>query len=229
MSDLPPAGIDESVPLGRLRACFEGAMPAVIATAAADGTPNVTYLSKVRMVDDEHIALSNQFFSKTSRNLAENPFAAILLIDPAGYDEYRLDVAYERTDRRGPMFDQLREDVEAVAAMHGMQDVFRLRAADIYRVVAIEHRPAPDPRRRRGDARGRRPSTGPRTASDWPSSPGVSVVPPISTPGRQRARRPGRAVRLRTTPSSCSPTRGSSGSTPSPATGTTPRAWARRW
>ncbi len=142
MSDLSPAGTDESVPLGTLRACFEGAIPAIIATAAADGTPNVTYLSKVRMVDDEHIALSNQFFSKTSRNLAENPFASILLIDPAGYDEYRLDVAYERTDRRGPMFDQLREDVEAVAAMHGMEGVFRLRAADIYRVVAIEHRPA---------------------------------------------------------------------------------------
>ena len=53
--------------------CFEGVVPAVIASAAADGTPNITYLSRVQLVDNEHLALSNQFFSKTSRNLAENP------------------------------------------------------------------------------------------------------------------------------------------------------------
>ena len=48
----------------------------------ADGTPNITYLSRVHMVDDERVALSNQFFSKTARNLAENPRASVLLIDP---------------------------------------------------------------------------------------------------------------------------------------------------
>ena len=57
--------------LEELTVCFEGAIPAVVATAAADSKPNVTFLSRVRMVDDERIALSNQFFSKTTRNLAE--------------------------------------------------------------------------------------------------------------------------------------------------------------
>jgi predicted pyridoxine 5'-phosphate oxidase superfamily flavin-nucleotide-binding protein len=126
------------IPLGRLELCFEGAVPAVIATASADGVPNVTYLSRVRRVDDEHIALSNQFFSKTVRNLAENPRASLVLVDPTTYDEFRLDVVFERTERQGPVFDRLREDVDAVAAIHGMQDVFKLRAADIYRVVGIE-------------------------------------------------------------------------------------------
>ena len=54
------------IDLGDLEACFEGAIPAVIATASADGTPNVTYLSRVRMVDGQQIALSNQFMSKTT-------------------------------------------------------------------------------------------------------------------------------------------------------------------
>ena len=68
-----------------LRLCFEGAIPAVVATAAADGTPNVTFLSRVRLVDDERIALSNQFFSKTTQNLIENPRASVMLMDPVDY------------------------------------------------------------------------------------------------------------------------------------------------
>ena len=36
-----------------IRRCFEGVVPAMIATASADGTPNVTYLSRVHFVDDD--------------------------------------------------------------------------------------------------------------------------------------------------------------------------------
>ena len=125
-------------PLVGLDLCFEGAVPAVVATAAADGTPNITYLSRVQRVDDERIALSNQFFSKTARNLAENPRASVLLIDPTTYDEYRLTATYERTERRGPVFERLRRDVDALAALEGMQGVFKLRAADVYRVLDVE-------------------------------------------------------------------------------------------
>jgi predicted pyridoxine 5'-phosphate oxidase superfamily flavin-nucleotide-binding protein len=121
-----------------LHRCFEGAVPAVIATASSDGTPNVTYLSRVRAIDDERVALSNQFFSKTLRNLTENPRASVLLIDPVRYHEYRLTLVFERTERRGAIFDRLRDDVDTVAAMTGMQNVFKLRAADIYRVTEIE-------------------------------------------------------------------------------------------
>jgi adenylate cyclase len=127
-----------------VRSCLEGVVPAVVATAAADGTPNITYLSKVHYVDHEHVALSNQFFSKTTRNLAENPNASMLVVSPS-YEQYRLTVQYERTERRGPIFEGLRQDVDAVASLTGMQDVFKLRAADVYRVVAIERYPAATP------------------------------------------------------------------------------------
>jgi predicted pyridoxine 5'-phosphate oxidase superfamily flavin-nucleotide-binding protein len=133
--------VDDNGPtpaLTDISACFEGIVPAVIATASADGVPNVTHLSKVHLVDDDHVALSNQFFSKTTRNLAENPHASVLLVDPVTYDSYRLSLRYERTERRGPVFDRLHQDVEAVAALTGMQGVFRLRSADIYRVVELE-------------------------------------------------------------------------------------------
>ncbi|HMK09979.1 MAG TPA: GAF domain-containing protein, partial [Acidimicrobiales bacterium] len=128
---------DDAVALSSLRECFEGAIPAIIATASATGIPNVTYLSRVRYVDNDHVALSNQFFSKTVRNLAENPVASLVLVDPTTYDEYRLKVVFERTVRKGPIFDRLRADVEEAAAFHNMQDVFKLKAADIFRVVDV--------------------------------------------------------------------------------------------
>ena len=119
--------------------CFEGIVPATIATASADGTPNVTHLSRVHLVDDDHVALSNQFFSKTTRNLTENPRASVVVIDPVTYDSYRLTVVYERTERRGPVFDRLHRDIEAIAALTGMAGVFKLKGADVYRVVELEH------------------------------------------------------------------------------------------
>jgi len=126
------------IPLSSIAACFEGVIPAVIATAASDGTPNITHLTRVHMVDDERVALSNQFFSKTMRNLAENPNASVLLVDPFEFSEYRLTLRYERTERSGPLFDVLHRDVEAVAALTGMQGVFKLRSADVYRVIQID-------------------------------------------------------------------------------------------
>ena len=143
------------VTLESLHLCFEGAVPAVIATASADGTPNITYLSRVHLVDHERVALSNQFFSKTVRNLAENPRASILLIDPVTYVEFRLRLSYERTERRGPVFERLRADIDALAALQRMEDVFKLQAADIYRVVDVEIVPTAvirpgDPRRSDG-------------------------------------------------------------------------------
>jgi adenylate cyclase len=143
------------VALEALKLCFEGAVPAVIATASADGTPNITYLSRVHLVDHERVALSNQFFSKTARNLAENPRGSVLLVDPVTYEEYRLRVVYERTERRGPVFERLRADIDALAALQRMEDVFKLQAADIYRVVDIERVPTAairpgEPSRRHG-------------------------------------------------------------------------------
>jgi adenylate cyclase len=141
MPDTAPGPADEpgaELTLGDIASCFEGAVPAVVATTDAAGMPNVTYISKVHRVDDERVALSNQFLSKTSRNLAENPRLSLVVLDPLNYNEYRLTLVYERTERRGPVFERLNTDVDTIAALTGMQDVFKLRSADVYRVLKIE-------------------------------------------------------------------------------------------
>ena len=54
-----------SIPLAEIARCFEGEIPTVLATCSAAGEPNVVHLSRVYLVDDHHVAISNQFFSKT--------------------------------------------------------------------------------------------------------------------------------------------------------------------
>jgi adenylate cyclase len=128
----------ETLSLERLRRCYEGGVPAVVCTCSLDGVPNITYISRVHQVDADRVAISNQFMSKTARNLAENPVASVLLIDPVTYQEYQLVAVHERTERRGPVFERLRHDVDQLAEEMGLRSIFKLRAADIFRVTSIE-------------------------------------------------------------------------------------------
>lgn len=131
-----------AVTLAALRPCLDGVFPAVIATVSADGTPNVTYLSKVWPLDDEHVALSNQFFSKTVENIAKNPRIQLLLIDPRDMTHYRVDVEYVRSEYAGESFDRMSAEIDALASMFGMQNVFKLRALDVCRVQRAEVLPS---------------------------------------------------------------------------------------
>jgi len=129
----PPA-----VSLESIRACLEGVIPSPLATCAPDGTPNISYMSIVRYVDPERVALSRQFLNKTRANLDANPVAQVLVVDPATLDEYVLDLRHVHTETEGPVFEAMRAELEAIASQTGMGDVFRLRGADIYHVVRCE-------------------------------------------------------------------------------------------
>ena len=136
----PPA---PQVRLAELHACFEGVIPSIVATAAADGTPNVSYLSHVVMVDDHHVGLSNQFFSKTAENIRANPQAALLLVDARTGDQYRLALSFVAALASGPVFDRVRSQLQATRAQVGMAGVFRLKAVDVYRVDEVLRTPSP--------------------------------------------------------------------------------------
>ncbi|HWS76218.1 MAG TPA: GAF domain-containing protein [Quisquiliibacterium sp.] len=132
-----------TVSLAGIRDALEGGAPAVIATCAADGTPNVSYLSDVQYVDERHVALSWQFFSKTRANVIENPFARLLVIHASSAGRTRLLVQYLRTETEGPLFERMRARLAGIASHQGMADVFRLRGADVYRVLGLEAVPGP--------------------------------------------------------------------------------------
>jgi adenylate cyclase len=127
-----------SIPLRTLRRCFEGAVPSSISTCAPDGTPNVTKLSHVHFVDDEHVALSYQFFSKTRKNVLANGRATVELVDPQSAAHYHLRLQYLRTETSGPIFEEMKARLAAIASHTGMTKVFRLLGSDLYRVLRVE-------------------------------------------------------------------------------------------
>ena len=127
-----------SVTLGHIRRCLEGAVPAAIATAARDGTPNIAYLSQVHYVDDGHVALSYQFFNTTRKNILANPRATVQVIDPVTAAHFRLQLEYLRTESEGPLFENMKAKLAGIASHTGMGKVFRLLGSDVYRVLDIE-------------------------------------------------------------------------------------------
>lgn len=124
-----------SVPLEDIARCFQGVIPSWVATCSADGVPNVTVLSIVLYVDEERVALTRQFFNKTSANLDANPRAQVIVVDPQTFDQFLLDLRFLRTETEGATFDAAKANLDAVASQTGMEGVFRLRGVDIHRVV----------------------------------------------------------------------------------------------
>jgi adenylate cyclase len=127
-----------SLLLEDLWACFQGIVPAALSTCAADGTPNITFISQVYYVDEKHVAISFQFFNKTHRNIRENPFACVVALDPRTLHAYRFRLRFDHSESTGPLFESMSLQLQAVASYSGMTDVFRLLAADVYEVVDVE-------------------------------------------------------------------------------------------
>ena len=126
------------VTLDLARNCLEGTIPAVIATCAADGTPNAAYVSQMQYVDAGHVALTFQFFNKTRENILANPQATALVIDPVTSASFRLSLLYLRTETEGPLFQAMKARLAGIASHTGMAGVFKLRGADIYAVPLVE-------------------------------------------------------------------------------------------
>jgi adenylate cyclase len=127
-----------SVALESLATCFQGLLPAQLFTCSLDGIPNAAYLSHVDYVDASHVALSFQFFNKSRRNIAENPHALVDVLDPDTGQGWLLRLHYERSETEGPLFDRMALRIEAIASYCGLKGIFKLRAADVYKVLAIE-------------------------------------------------------------------------------------------
>ena len=116
---------------------LQGALPSVLATLDENGTPNVSYISQVFYVDDNHVALSNQFLNKSMRNIKSNGIATVNVVRPDTLKSWYFELRHKESKTNGDLFDNMTMQLEAIASMTGMEDVFKLRASEIFEVVKV--------------------------------------------------------------------------------------------
>ena len=115
-----------------------GLIPTCMSTANDQGEPNVTFISQVWYVDEQHLAVSCQFFNKTTRNVRINPYASIMTTCPETYAVWRVKARYIESQTEGDLYNEMADQLAVIASMGGMEDVFRLLSADIYEVETVE-------------------------------------------------------------------------------------------
>ena len=120
-----------------IKPAMQGVIPSIVVSCSSDGEPNTTIISQVYYADEDHVALSFQFFNKTIRNVRENPNACVRVMNPDTFDTWTLEIKYDHSETEGPIFDEMDMKIEAIASMTGMSDVFKLKAADIYKVKSV--------------------------------------------------------------------------------------------
>ncbi len=117
---------------------LQGAFPSVLATVDENGTPNVSYISQVYYVDNNHVALSNQFLNKSMRNIKSNGIATVNVTRPDNLKSWYFELKHKVSKTDGELFDNMTMQLEAIASMTGMEDVFKLRASEVFEVVKVD-------------------------------------------------------------------------------------------
>ena len=120
-----------------MKVAMQGVIPSAMVTVDQEGVPNISYVSQIYYVDEQHVALSHQFLNKTIRNIMQNPKASVNILSPEDFTQWILDLEHSRTETEGDLFDTMSMQLEAIASMCGMEDVFRLKAAEVFKLLSV--------------------------------------------------------------------------------------------
>ncbi len=74
----------------QVRSIFEKERIVILATASKDGIPNAVPVGAKKVIDNETILISNQYFGKTLKNMNENPNAALTFWDTKTHEGYQI-------------------------------------------------------------------------------------------------------------------------------------------
>ncbi len=126
----------------RMKEIFSNQKTFVLGTSDRGGNPNTVPVAAVKILDDETILVSDQFFVKTLSNLRENPKAALSFWDKDSGEGYQVKGA-AAIHTAGKIFEETAEWVHALSlkAGHPFQSkgAVVIRIGEIYSVT-----PGPD-------------------------------------------------------------------------------------
>ena len=121
----------------QIKQALEGVFPSYIITVSKDGFPTNTSLSQVCYVDERHIALPDKTFIKACQNLKEVPSICAEVVDPITLRNWNLELKYLNTVEQGPIFEKMAGKVGKLFSLVGIEDLFHLKGAEIYEVLAV--------------------------------------------------------------------------------------------
>lgn len=121
----------------QIEQALEGVFPSYIMTVSKDGFPTNTSLSQVCYVDERHIALPVQTYSKTCKHIKEVPDMFAEVVDPVTLRNWNLELKYLSTVEQGPIFEKMAEKLATLFSLVDMEDLFHLKGAEIYEVLAV--------------------------------------------------------------------------------------------
>ena len=93
----------------RVKEIFQKQHDVVLATASKEGIPNVVVVGAKKIIDDETILISDQYFDKTLANLKETPLAAVTVWEKAEGYQIKGTVTIETS---GPRFEETARWIE---------------------------------------------------------------------------------------------------------------------
>ena len=74
----------------QVKSIFNSQRIVVFSTASKDGIPNAVPIGAKKIIDDETILISNQYFDKTLKNIMENPRAGLTFWDIKTHEGYQV-------------------------------------------------------------------------------------------------------------------------------------------
>ncbi len=116
----------------RMKELFDKVPTVVLSTASEDGTPNAVPVGSKKIIDDETILMSDQFFNKTLANMKADPRVAVTFWE--GHEGYQLKgtVTIETTGQR---FEDTAKWIDEVSSKAGFP--LKSKGAVIMRIQEI--------------------------------------------------------------------------------------------
>src|SRR4051812_314120 len=121
----------------QIKQALDDVFPSYIMIVSKDGLPTNTALSQVCYVDERHIALPVQTFIKTRHTAQGVPDIFAEVVDPVTLRNWNLEIKYLNTVEQGPIFEKMAVKLAKIFSLVGMENLFHLRGAEIYEVVAV--------------------------------------------------------------------------------------------
>ncbi len=117
----------------------------VIGTVSKEGIPNLAAIINLTAWDDHTLVVTHHFWSKTRKNIDENPErVSILMFNPTTFESYQFK-GKVTLETSGVIFEEMCRKSKAFEAAHGWQDVLKPQAVAIMDVQSIyDSTPGPE-------------------------------------------------------------------------------------